>query len=187
MVRVCGIRVKGFDRSISLVGFRRSGGIESATIVLYQQTVSCTRIRRFLVQDSLRLLWLRLGLPLSIAIRLVQDAGLNQALLQCFGCCNGGFQTASILYKIWINPGTRCWQTPVIQAFCGFLLGLILSCARNSSILVQDAGRCLPEPIEQRQKPSACRRITVLYQEVSHPGTRLAVFLIGGLRYASAS
>lgn len=188
MVRVCGIRFKAFDRSISLVELMRSGGIESAAIVLYQQTASCTRIRGLLVQDILRLLWLRLGLLLSVAIRLVQDEGSNQVLLQCVGYCNGGFQMAPILYKIWINPGTRCGQIPVIPAFCDFLRGLVLSCTRNRSILVQDAGgRCLLEPIEQRQQCSVWRGIMILYQDSYSPGTRLDVFLNGGLRHAAAA
>jgi hypothetical protein len=187
MVRLCRMRMDIWQRLISWVERVRSEGMVLVTIVLYQQELSCTRNILVLVQDNPRVLLPRLLLLLSTAIRLVQDERSNQALLHCIRLCNSGFHTTPILYKMGANPDTRWEQSSVMPAFCGFFLGIASSCTRIEQFLVQDSERCLSEPIEQRQKLSIWRQITILYQEISPPGTRFTVFLNGGLCHAPAA
>jgi hypothetical protein len=187
MVRLRRINRNKRERLISLGERARSRGRALAAIVLYQQVTSCTRSGRILVQDNCCCLLLRRWLLLSMVIRLVQDERANQILFHYVEFCEVGFPWSPILYKIGANPGTRWRQSSVMPAFCDFLLGMALSCARIGLFLVQDTGRCLLEPIEQRQQCSVWRGIMILYQDSYSPGTRLDVFLNGGLRHAAAA
>jgi hypothetical protein len=156
-----------------------------ASHISYQQALSCTRKILILVQDSRRLLRRKSKCHCYIAACLVQDRGSDQAI--SYKAWVLAFQISSILYQDQSYSGTRYEKSPTNWEFCQLVLGLGLSCTRIECLLVQDIWPWRLDPFDREKRPPIWKRITILYQEIAHPGTRFWKLLMGGAYHAPAS